>query len=59
MNSAHLLDYLRRRDGDLIARFGGAQTVRYLRGRFELPGRVLALNFMEALARVFGLADES
>lgn len=40
--SARILEYIRREDGELIARFGQAELVRHLGGRCELRGGTAA-----------------
>jgi hypothetical protein len=38
MKTLHLLEFLRRDDGDLIASFGDSRLVKHLNGKFELLG---------------------
>lgn len=38
MITMHVLEYLRRRRGELIASWGAAELVRHLDGRYELRG---------------------
>lgn len=38
MKPFHLLEYLRRNDGETLARFGDARLVKYLNGKIKLLG---------------------
>ena len=38
MKTFHLLDYLRRSDGETLATFGDARLVKHLNGKIELRG---------------------